>query len=408
MQGVGVEVLQVQYEAGRRRLVPVSSSRLTDDLGRYRLYGLAPGQYIVSAAVGQVFTEDLPGYGRAYFPGTPNPAEARYVPVGLAQDVTAVDIALSRMRTARVAGIVLGPSGEPTAPGSLSLAPSQRSSSVTSVPVSARIAPDGMFEFPNVPPGEYVIQAYRGRVNNHTEGEFGAAFVSVEDADVTGVVVRTSSGSSVTGRFRFDVDAPATLPAPADFELAAIPTDLDMSPARPASADIHGDWTFEVSGLNGPRRLQLVRTPPGFALEEMRVNGADVTDRPIAFGTRAQSLANVEVVVTNRVTELSGAIVDGRERPVAGATVIVFSMDRQQWYPASRYLRRTSSSQDGAFTMTGVPAGSYFVAAAAAIPAGAEDAWQDPAFLETLISDASTVGLTERQKAVLTLRLRSR
>ena len=112
MQGVGVQVLQVQYEAGRRRLVSAGTSRLTDDLGRYRLYGLASGQYIVSAVVGQVSTDDLPGYGRAYFPGTQNPAEAQYVSIGLAQDVASMDISLSRMRTARVAGIVLGPSGE--------------------------------------------------------------------------------------------------------------------------------------------------------------------------------------------------------------------------------------------------------------------------------------------------------
>jgi hypothetical protein len=31
-----------------------------------------------------------------------------------------------------------------------------------------------------------------------------------------------------------------------------------------------------MAGLNGPQRLQLTRTPPGFALEEIRVNGIDV------------------------------------------------------------------------------------------------------------------------------------
>ena len=42
IQGVGVEVLRVQYEAGRRRLVSAGTSRLTDDLGRYRLYRPRP------------------------------------------------------------------------------------------------------------------------------------------------------------------------------------------------------------------------------------------------------------------------------------------------------------------------------------------------------------------------------
>jgi hypothetical protein len=56
--------------------------------------------------------------------------------------------------------------------------------------------------FPNGVPAVYVIQAYRGRENAHTKGEFGTVLVSVNTADVTGVVVRTSSGSSVTRRFR--------------------------------------------------------------------------------------------------------------------------------------------------------------------------------------------------------------
>jgi hypothetical protein len=409
MQGVSVDVLRVQYEAGRRRLVSAGTSRLTDDLGRYRLYGLAPSGYIVSAAVGHVSSDDLPGYGRSYFPGTPNAGEAQYVSVGLAQDVGFVDFSLSRMRTARVAGIVLDPTGEPAVPGALTLAPSQRSSSVTGVAVGARIALDGTFVFPNVPQGEYVIQAYRGRSNPHTEGEFGTVLVSVSTVDITGVIVRTSSGSSVTGRFRFDVENPRTTPEPSDFELTAIPINLDMSPPNnPASADIHRDWSFDVAGLNGPRRLQLARTPPGFALEEIRVNGIDVTDRPISLGTRAQSLANVEVVLTDRVTELSGTVVDDRAQPAGGAPVVVFSTDRQQWYPASRYLRHSSASQNGAFTMTGLPPGSYFAAAVTAIPTGADDAWQDPQFLESLIPGASTIGVADRQKVVLTLRLRSR
>jgi hypothetical protein len=108
---------------------------------------------------------------------------------------------------------------------------------VTSVAVGARIAPDGTFVFPNVPQGQCVIQAYRGRSNAHTEGEFGAASVTVGSADVDGVVLRTSAGSSVTGRFSFDVVNSRTTAKPSDFALTAIPTDLDLSPANnPASA----------------------------------------------------------------------------------------------------------------------------------------------------------------------------
>src|SRR5262249_46750753 len=159
LQGASVSVMQVKYEAGRRRLVPAAAAiRVTDDFGRYRLFDLPPGRYIVSAAVGSVSSDDVPGYARGYYPGTPNAGEAQYVSVGSTQAPAGVDFSLSRVRTARVAGRATTSSGTPIN-GGLNLLSSR--SSAVGVSFGARIKPDGSFEFPNVPPGAYVIQAYR-------------------------------------------------------------------------------------------------------------------------------------------------------------------------------------------------------------------------------------------------------
>jgi hypothetical protein len=182
---------------------------------------------------------------------------------------------------------------------------------------------------------------------------------------------------------------------------------LDLSPNNPASADIHGNWTFDISGLNGPRRLELIRIPPGLALKEIRVNGVDVTDKPILLGTRTQSMSNVDVVLTDRVAEVNGNVVDDHARPLAGAMVIVFSTDRQYWFEESRYLRHVSAGQDGAFTVVGLPSGSYYASVATAADGG-EDAWQDPQFLESLVPRATTVTVVEGLKATLALRSRGR
>jgi len=65
IQGVRVEVLQARYEGGQRCSRPAGASAISDDLGRYRFFDVAPGQYIVSATVGDVQSFDLPGYARA-------------------------------------------------------------------------------------------------------------------------------------------------------------------------------------------------------------------------------------------------------------------------------------------------------------------------------------------------------
>jgi hypothetical protein len=119
-------------------------------------------------------------------------------------------------------------------------------------------------------------------------------------------------------------------------------------------------------------------------------------------------LTDVEVVLTDRMTELSGTIADDRATPAASASLIVFPTNRDRWYPSSRFLRTTTAGADGAFTLAGLPMGTYYAAAVAQLPQEGRDAWQDPAFLESLVPRASTVTLSEAQKISLNLRLPSR
>jgi protocatechuate 3,4-dioxygenase beta subunit len=408
LQGASVQVMQVRYQAGRRRLVgALAAGHVTDDLGRYRLYALAPGQYVVSATIGAVSTSDVPGYARSYFPGTTIPVQAQFVSVELSQDVTGIDFPMARARTARVAGSVLTPDGEPTMGGNLTLRSSLRSASVTAEEVGARILPDGRFEFPNVAPGQYIIQANRGRVKPWLEGEFGTLPVVVDDADVTGLVLQMSAGSSVTGRFTFDTVDRSTSLSPVAFELTTTAIDADLSPTNGlAVADVHDDWTFAMAGLNGPRRLQLTSAPRGWAVKEIRLRGIDVTDRALPFGRAEQSLTDVEVIVTDRVNELTGSVTADNARPVPGSFVVVFSTDRDRWYPSSRFMRRTMAESEGAFRISGLPFGNYYVAAVTRLPSDGADAWQDPELLQSLIPIAATVTLSEGDRQVVNLRIK--
>ena len=95
--------------------------------------------------------------------------------------------------------------------GTVRLMPSERSTSVTTVPVGARILPDGRFEFPNVPSGQYVIHADRGRSNSWTEVEFGMLPVAVNGADVTNLLLKNRLlGDLNATRKHYDIDASLT------------------------------------------------------------------------------------------------------------------------------------------------------------------------------------------------------
>jgi protocatechuate 3,4-dioxygenase beta subunit len=408
VQNARVQVMQVRYDAGRRRLTPIGFARPTDDLGRYRLFGIAPGQYVVSAAVGDVQSLDVPGYARVYYPRTTNPGQAQFVSVALAQDVLGIDLALSRVQTARVTGKMVDSGGAPTQGGSVNLISSQRSASLANVAIGARIAPDGQFEFANVAPGQYIIQAYKGRAGRSAEGEFGTIPVTVNGTDVKDLVLQTSRGSTIHGHVTFDSADTSKRPPANAIEIAPLPVDFDLSPPSVAIADIHDDWTFDIAGVNGPRRLQLIRTPPGWMLENVVVNGVSAIDRPLPFGRADQSLRDVEIVLTDRLSELAGTVTDDTSQPAAGSHVIVFPTDRDRWYPASRFLRTALAGADGTFTIVGLPFGSYYVAAVPRLPDEGDDAWQDASFLNAILLRASSLTVRDGTKQTVSIRVSTR
>ena len=133
--------------------------------------------------------------------------------------------------------------------------------------------------------------------------------------------------------------------------------------------------------------------------------GIDVTDRPLTFGRATQSLTGVEVVLTDRINEISGSIVDDHAKPAPKSHVIVFSSDRDRWYPASRFLRHASAGADGTVVLAGLPSGSFYAVAVAQLPADGDDAWQDPVYLESLILRATSIALGDGQKQILNLKV---
>jgi hypothetical protein len=306
--------------------------------------------YVGQLILGQPGVADIPGYATTYFPGTSNPPELRLVEAPASQDAESVNFALSRTATAAVSGVARTSTGEPIT-GGLVLASSRRSGPVATALVGARIHPDGTFEFPNVPPGQYVIQAYRGRSKPWLEGEFAAVSVTVNGADVRGIEVQTSPGSTISGRVTFD----------------------------------------------------------GWGLKRVLINGVDVTDATLPFGSKNQSLADVEVMLTDAVTEIRGTASDDRGRAVADAQVVVFAGDRDLWYERSRFVKMATSGADGAFLVRDLPPGNYFVAAVDRRRASEDNGeWLNPELLDALAPGAASITLAEGQRLSVSPRLAAR
>ena len=192
-----------------------------------------------------------------------------------------------------------------------------------------------------------MLQAATSRATVSTEGEFASQFVTVNGVDLPGLVVRLSAGSTIEGRLTFEGGEPPDDP---DFHLSAVPMDPDLASFAdnaPARADIHDDWTFDMSGINGPRRLQLTQAPEGWTLKTVRVNGVDVTDTPLMFGTAGAVAARRRSRADQPRRHADGFGGHRRGRRRADFRVIAFSTDRTRRYAGSRFVVVSGPGRDG-------------------------------------------------------------
>ncbi len=157
--GTRVQVLRVRVEDGRRRLLTVGAGDQTDDTGAFRVYGLPPGDYYVSASTGLIdaVKRDPP----VFYPGTSNFAEAQPITLGVGAEASADFQIADTLRTTSVSGVVLNSSGAPVAAmvnlrsEAVGLGPSAQSSLM----LHDDARPDGTFSIQNVPPGPYTLTA---------------------------------------------------------------------------------------------------------------------------------------------------------------------------------------------------------------------------------------------------------
>lgn len=407
VEGIAVQAWQSRWTAGGRMFAraPGVFVRRTDDRGRYRLFGLAPGAYYIAVS------EDAESEGPAIFyprspgavilyPGSHAIGGASAVPVAEGSEVPGVDVTLPQVQLATVRGRAVDGSGAPLR-GTVTLSGSHRSGAPVLEPRMAQIS-DGAFLFPGVSPGEYVVQAERNaelyvlsRPRGEQPREFGMTFVTVSGHEVASVFLQTTTGSSISGRVLVK-DDPTGRPPPG-MALMAIPAGADRSPSSVRTARVNADGEFVMRSLFGPLRIALQQAPPGWRLDAVQIGRVNAADDPVTFGSAEESRTDVTVVLQQGGAEISGEVT-GAGR--AGALVIVFSGDREHWHARSRYVDLTAADAEGRFAVEGLPAGDYRVAAliSGSLNAGTGE-WQDPNVLAALLPFATSVTLSDGARA---------
>jgi hypothetical protein len=244
LQGAHVSALRLLPE--NRQLVAVATGwdRSTDDRGRYRVFGLPSGSYLLTASIDAESTgtdrAQQRGFPQTYFPGTASIESAQPLRVQSGAELTGLDVSIAPTFTARVSGRAFDSDGEPLV-GRVQLAISRRASTITTEALVAPVNADGTFELGGVPPGDYVLQA-TGDARFGRPAQFGVEPVGVTNRNPDPVTIFASSGTALEGRFIVEGMADPPLRALA---IHAITVDLDRGPRAGRG---HKGWRFTMTG----------------------------------------------------------------------------------------------------------------------------------------------------------------
>jgi hypothetical protein len=430
-----VTVQRYQYVRGERQLSPAGGDQ-TDDRGQYRVFGLPPGDYYVSAdaasltrAFGRGFQQfgaavasgagggggrggffgapppDDPepvGYAPTYYPGVVNAGEAAKITVGPGQEVSGMDFQVQLVATATVSGVVAGADGAVP----VLLVPQDGGGMLRGQILRGAAQANGVFSISNVPPGRYTAIARSGGGIFASGGDtlrVGTQTINVAGQNITGVTLALQPSVTLSGNIT--VESSGT-PAPADYSVFRIDVpELDPLPfaggpggrgggpgASGGRADSNG--AFTVLSLLPGRHYVRVAGSGVWTMKSVLVAGQDVTDQPIDLRS-GHDVDNVSIVMTDRYTEISGTVRDSSGTGVAALAVIAFSTDPQQWQPQSRTIQAVRSGQDGTYHIRGLPPGDYRIIATEDVEQGE---WFDPAFLERVQPSSEKISLTEGEK----------
>lgn len=456
----GVPVAAVETRPGSGgALAPVRAT--TDDQGTYRLFGLAPGEYLISASPQLVPAPDGRGtssggavpltsfaelqwarnrgvgtggapppppgrvvaYAPVFFPGTTNASEAAVVRVQSGEERTGVGMTLQLVPMSRIAGTLVDPNGNAVTVATVALYPRRRAqpspadmlvSSDALVLPRATVSAAG-FVFTGVAPGEYTLVARTG------SGQRGAApppnaTAPVTLWNVTDLVVDGSDRSDLALRLQRGL----TLEGRIDFERTMLvpPTDYPVEVSLVALNPIPGvavpravrknDW-FTFSSI--PPGLYVVRanlitavsSRGDWVLKSAVVNRRDLADRPIESNATGEEIRTAVVTLSDRVSEISGRLLDSENQPVTRYWIAVFATDKSLWLPTARRIQSVQPATDGSFSVKGLPAGEYAIVAVGDTAPGDLG---DPAVLEQLLASAFKLTLADGEKKRQDLRVK--
>jgi len=345
----------------------------TDDRGVYRVYGLAPGQYIIGAGSTQPGIELLFGrrkkFQTTYYPGVSDPSRARPIEVGAGTEANGIDIQMAPASIGfSLRGRVIdGETRAPVTKGFVMLSGIRVDASVKSLEPDdpslrggiATIGSTGEFKFESLKPGKYRLEAAQLGVLTGETGFFSdRQEIVISGSDVENVEVTVHRGATISGVV---IVSNSVSPDVVSQLSSLILSTSSKDQGVPESvARISADGTFKLGGLK-PGEIELeVETGFGnaaFSIDHVERDGINLGET-IEI-QEDQQITGVKVFVTYGACIVQGHVaIEGGERPRRSRLRVSAHLLAGSSKPAT-----SNVGQAGDFSISNLVPGDYQITA---------------------------------------------
>jgi len=252
---------------------------------------------------------------------------------------------------------------------------------------------DGRFAISDVPPGNYVV------ASTFDAFESVGDPLTVTGLDISDLRVTVGPGTSVSGRVVFEGGAQPAGSSPLRVVLASVRFGPPGTRAQWVTSP-DADGRFGFAGVNG-RLVADMTAPDGWMLKSVVVGGKDVTDTSFDLGDR-ETLSNVVITMTSRVTSVAGRVTDTRGQELRDYVVVAVPAEPYESAVTTRRVRAIRAGPDGTFATKGMMPGRYFAVAVEALEEGRH---YSPEFQQQVRRLGEEFTLREGETRTLNLRL---
>lgn len=392
-----VQLMTYRYQQGRKQL-SYSSGGSTNDLGEFRIFGVAPGKYYLSATAtnnqsfGMVQDRSTnpqaeEDYVPTYFPGTTDVATAARLDIPAGGQIQGMTLTLIKARTVHVKGHVtytlpgrqrvmlyLLPRG-PGFNGPIGLRPTQADAK-------------GDFELRGIGPGSYNLNAV---INEGSKSHQARMPIDVGSTDIEKLNLTIGAGIEISGHVEVENTEALDL---SNIRVMLQPRETGgvmfggFSPAR-----IDESRSFKLQDV-APGLMNLVVTglPSGSYLKSVRSDQTDV----LANGLNTEMpAAPLEVLISPNASQVTGTVQNSNTGSSApGATVVLVPQEKERKEQQS-YYKQVTSDQNGGFAFKDIVPGEYKIYAWEDVETGA---YMDPDFMKPIETKGESLTLKEKDQ----------